>query len=235
MRLPHQAAASAIVTAKEAGIREYVVCENCARAVSIASGEPAFEHWIPAAEVLAALTAMNTLGEFHYAQLTSDGGYIERTHPWYKMMKADPADLLAASREDARDAEQMFANDCESVVGLLSGLADAAGDATCAKTLCMKKEGGNLDEELPTISQALADATGQQAVWKLRRMPVPGFEVFECQSASVNKGSGLSQLCEKLGVSMDRVWAFGDDANDSQSEFVQPQRLAAARICKGDS
>lgn len=52
---------------------------------------------------------------------------------------------------------------------------------------------------------------------------------IDCYAAGVNKGSALTQLCERLGLTLDRAAAIGDNHND-----LDLLRTAGIAGCPGD-
>jgi len=186
-------------TLESADLRDYVITENGARVMRISDGQPISELWLPsdrAAEPIRSIKRRFKEGACSFAQLTSDGGIIEESHPWLKL-----------DGQDLETAHRLFRS---KVADLESSLTDAPRQ--CAKSYVTGAE----SSDFPATIRELQEAVGEG--WSVRQIKqlLPGgvSNTCEVQSDSVNKADGVGALCKFLGISLESVWAFGDDSND---------------------
>merc|ERR1711990_1003587 len=74
----------ALGTCELAGLKQYVVTENGARAVRIEDGASLYESWLSGPEVAVPLEQIRTTlqGQCFFVQLLKTGGLIQKDHPW---------------------------------------------------------------------------------------------------------------------------------------------------------
>lgn len=193
-------------TLKQAGLREYVITENGARAMRIQDGHAVYELWLSgddAAEPLRRIKEKMPDGS-SIAQLTSDGGVIEASHPW-----------LQLSGERLEVAQQLFKHVVPDVAAAIAGDGDGSASARqCAKSYVTVEGSEDFAASMTEIRAAVGEG------WDVRQIKqlLPGgcTNTCEVQSTRVNKADGLKALCEAIGVPTANVWAFGDDTNDAR-------------------
>eukprot|EP00439_Symbiodinium_sp_Y106_P081698 s12_g20.t2 len=181
-------------TLERCGMRQYVLTENGARAVRIADSTPVWETWLDGGDVSATLSRIKAaLPSARFAQLTSEGGLVEDSHPWLQ------ADATRAA------AEKIFPKAVPDVV------AELKTGYRCAKTYVHIPGSDDFSTTMGLVKEAAG--TG----WEVREIKqlLPSMSrTCEVQSSTVNKADGLRELCKAIDVPMQHVWAFGDDAND---------------------
>lgn len=190
--------AKAKPTLELAGMQNYVVTENGARAVRISDGKSMFEQWIDGPEAAKPVIAIKEQlpGRCFFAQITSDGGLIESKHPW----------RCAEAEEATRSASERY------FVKAVPDITDALVEGRkCAKSYVTVPESHNFAATMVELRSAVGPA------WEVRQVKqlVPGMSnTCEVQSVSVNKADGLAGLCKEINIPLESVWAFGDDSND---------------------
>ncbi|CAE7949087.1 TY5A, partial [Symbiodinium sp. KB8] len=176
-------------TLQRCGMSQYVLTENGARAVRIADSMPVWEMWLEGSDVSATLSRIKAaLPSARFAQLTSVGGLVE-------------ADATRAA------AEKIFPKAVPDVV------AELKTGYRCAKTYVHIPGSDDFSTTMGLVKEAAG--TG----WEVREIKqlLPSMSrTCEVQSSTVNKADGLRELCQAIGVPMQHVWAFGDDANDAR-------------------
>lgn len=181
-------------TLQRCGMSQYVLTENGARAIRIADSMPVWEMWLEGSDVSATLSRIKAaLPSALFAQLTSVGGLVEDSHPWLQ------ADATRAA------AEKIFPKAVSDVV------AELKTGYRCAKTYVHIPGSDDFSTTMGLVKEAAG--TG----WEVREIKqlLPSMSrTCEVQSSTVNKADGLRELCQAIGVPMQHVWAFGDDAND---------------------
>lgn len=122
---------------------------------------------------------------------------------WFKA----EAEYIAASSffDHHRSSSEMELVDWQQLV------ADPCGK------LVMRKKGVDPGELLPLLD----GIAGCEAT-------VSGAPFVEIMAAGVSKGSALRQLVDHLGISVSRVWAFGDASNDISMLKVAGRSFAVA-------
>lgn len=188
--------ARAQATCASAGLTQYVITENGARAVGIADGASIYESWLSAADTAGPLERIRAAlpGQCFFVQLVREGGWIEEGHPW---LQCDAQRSVA---------ERLFRRVVSDVVATLRDEG-----AECAKTYVTVPGSADFSATMAELRGVVGEG------WEMRELqaPVPGAtNSFDVQSSRVNKADGLVGLCGALGIPTERVWAFGDDAND---------------------
>lgn len=185
-------------TLERCGMRRFVLTENGARAVRLEDGVSLYETWLDGKDVAQPLKRIKEAlpGRCFLAQLTAEGGLVEEGHPW-----------LRASEEVRAAAQTLFG----TVVADVAEKLDKEG-GRCAKTYVCVPESSDFAATMADLKAMAGDG------WEVREIKqlLPGgtSKTCEVQSARVNKADGLRGLCEAIGVPLENVWAFGDDAND---------------------
>lgn len=181
-------------TLEKAGMSQYVLTENGARAVRIADGTAVWETWLDGSEVAGVLHRIQEkMPSACFAQLTAEGGLLEEKHPWLQ-------DEISKG-----PAEKIFRRKVPDVV------QEIAKGYKCAKTYLHLPEALDFAEAMKEVKACVGDA------WEVREIKQLLPKMHNCcevQSSRVNKADGLRELCQVAGIPLDQVWAFGDDLND---------------------
>lgn len=181
-------------TLEKAGMSQYVLTENGARAVRIADGTAVWETWLDGSEVAGVLHRIQEkVPSACFAQLTAEGGLLEEKHPWLQdEISKGPAEKIF--RRKVPDVVQEIAKGCK-----------------CAKTYVHLPEAPDFAEAMKEVKACAGEG------WEVREIKQLLPKMHNCcevQSSRVNKADGLRELCKVAGIPLDQVWAFGDDLND---------------------
>eukprot|EP00434_Breviolum_minutum_P037285 symbB.v1.2.033056.t1/scaffold4047.1/size45603/2 len=181
-------------TLEKAGMSQYVLTENGARAVRISDGSAVWETWLDGSDVAVVLRHIQEkMPSACFAQLTAEGGLVEEKHPWLQdEMSREPAEKIF--RQKVPDVVREIAKGCK-----------------CAKTYVHLPEAKDFAEAMKELKACVGEG------WEIREIKqlLPKMQnCCEVQSSRVNKADGLRNLCEVAGIPLDQVWTFGDDLND---------------------
>eukprot|EP00971_Amphidinium_carterae_P094100 1862325-Amphidinium_carterae.1 len=178
-----------------AGLRDYVITENGARALNLKDGSSLYELWLDGPDAATPLRQLRKAmpEKCFFVQVTKDGGLIEAQHPWLQDEVQGPA------------AMKLFTPVSGDLLDVLTS------GCHCAKSYVTVQGAENFDAEMSSMSSVIGAGFKLRAVNQL----LPGISnTCEIQSIEVNKADAVAGLCEELGLSMQDVWAFGDDHND---------------------
>ncbi len=171
--------------AQEAGFTDWAVCGNGAHALNLSTGSRLFERSVPVDTQSAVAHALRAhIPDVVFASVR-DGGEVFVAQEGYAS--------IAAHADHKRDPATMGAF--------------------------------SLDEVLAQPSLKLVvrhpHTANDELVELLRGLDIEGFEVthsgapfVEVMAHGISKAFGLAQVCREVGVSQDRVLAFGDAQND---------------------
>lgn len=176
---------SARVIAAHAGISGPVICSNGALGVDLRTGDVLFTQPLEAATVRdIAETVRAANSQVLFACVGPVGEWF-RAEPDYVEIAEYTDHHRRMDEMKIVDLDGIMAEDCSKLVLRHPGVG--------AQSLFELVESLDLPEcQITTSGAPFIEVTG------------PG----------VTKASGLALLCERLGVERDRVWAFGDAAND---------------------
>eukprot|EP00928_Gymnodinium_smaydae_P066777 TRINITY_DN4973_c1_g1_i1.p1 TRINITY_DN4973_c1_g1~~TRINITY_DN4973_c1_g1_i1.p1 ORF type:complete len:255 (-),score=47.40 TRINITY_DN4973_c1_g1_i1:29-724(-) len=148
--------AKARATCELAGISQYVVTENGARAVRIGDGTSVHESWLEGPEAAAPLQRIRAaLPGCFFVQLVAEGGIIEANHPWLQ-------------NETQREvAQRLFA---KTVAEVPAALAEPG--MRCAKAYITVPDAGDFEATMAELRSVIGDD------WELRKIQaiLPGVE-----------------------------------------------------------
>jgi len=188
----------AVATLESAGMRQYVIAENGARAVKIENGEALYESWLDGAEAAVPIRRIQNRmpGQCFFVQLTKEGALIEAVHPWMQ------------NEQQRQQATSMYGPGVPDLLGELE-----LPEVMCAKSYATVPNSSDFGATMAEIKAAAGEGWDVRQVMTL--LTGGSHNTCEVQSAKVNKVDGLRGLCKALKIPMENVWAFGDDCNDA--------------------